>query len=60
MKQLMRALARYCTDLVLVGGAVAVAVGAGMIYRPAGLIAGGGLAIVGAVLSELGGGGDGQ
>jgi hypothetical protein len=29
-----------------------------MIYLPAGLIAGGGLAIAGAVLSSLGGGGE--
>ena len=56
MKNLIRGLARYCADLVLLGGAVAVAVGAGMIYLPAGLIAGGGLAIAGAVLSSLGGG----
>lgn len=40
------------------GGAVAVAVGAGMICLPAGLIAGGVLAIAGAVLSSLGGGGE--
>lgn len=46
------------TDLVLLGGAVAVAVGAGMICLPAGLIAGGVLAIAGAVLSSLGGGGE--
>ena len=58
MKNLIRGLARYCTDLVLLGGAVAVAVGAVMIYLPAGLIAGGGLAIAGAVLSSLGGGGE--
>lgn len=58
MKKLAEGLARYCTDLVLLGGAVAVAVGAGMIYLPAGLIAGGGLAIAGAVLSSLGGGGE--
>ena len=36
----------------------AVAVGAGMICLPAGLIAGGVLAIAGAVLSSLGGGGE--
>ena len=57
MKNLLKGLARYCTDLVLLGGAVAVSVGAGMIYFPAGLIAGGALAIAGAVLSSLGGGG---
>lgn len=58
MKNLVKGLARYCTDLVLLGGAVAVAFGAGMIYLPAGLIAGGVLAIAGAVLSSLGGGGE--
>ena len=58
MKNLIRGLARYCTDLVLLGGAVSVSVGAGMICLPAGLIAGGVLAIAGAVLSSLGGGGE--
>ena len=57
MKNLMWAIAHYCTDLVLVAGTVAISVGAGLIYLPAGLIAGGVLAIAGAVLSELGGGG---
>lgn len=56
MKNLLKGLARYCTELALLGGAVAVAVGCGMIYLPAGLIAGGALAIAGAVLSGLGGG----
>ena len=56
MKNLLKALARYCNDLVLLGGAVAVAVGAGMIYLPAGFIAGGVLVMAGAVLSSLGGG----
>ena len=58
MKKLLNGLSKYGTDLVLLGGAVAVAVGAGMIYFPAGLIAGGVLVIAGAVLSSLGGGGD--
>ncbi len=57
MKKLLNGLAQYGADLVLLGGAVTVAVGAGMIYLPAGFIAGGGLAIIGAVLSSLGGGG---
>lgn len=56
MKRLLKALARYCNDLALLGGAVAVAVGAGMIYLPAGFIAGGVLVMAGAVLSSLGGG----
>ena len=42
-------------ELVLLAGAAAVAVGAGMIYLPAGLIAGGVLAGAGAVLSMWGG-----
>lgn len=41
-------------DLALLGGTVAVAVGAGIIYRPAGFIAGGLLAIAGTVLSSFG------
>lgn len=56
MKKLLKNLARYAVDLVLVAGAAAVAVGAGMIYLPAGLITGGVLAIAGAVLSSLSGG----
>lgn len=56
MKNLISGLSKFGTDLVLLGGAVAVAVGAGMVYLPAGFIAGGALAIIGAVLSSLGGG----
>ena len=56
MRKLIKTLAQYAIDLVLVAGAAAVAVGAGMIYLPAGLITGGVLAIAGAVLSNLGGG----
>ena len=59
MKKLLKNRARYAVDLVLVTGAAAVAVGAGMIYLPAGLITGGVLAMAGAVLSTLGGGDDG-
>ena len=56
MRKLIKNLARYAIDLVRVAGAAAVAVGAGMIYLPAGLITGGVLAIAGAVLSSLSGG----
>ncbi len=56
MRKLIKNLAQYAIDLVLVAGAAAVAVGAGMIYLPAGLITGGVLAIAGAVLSSLSGG----
>ena len=58
MKHLRQALGRYASELVLIAGATAVSVGTGMIYVPAGLIAGGLLAIAGAVLSMLGGGGE--
>ncbi len=58
MKHLKKVLGRYAADLILVGGATAVAVGAGLIYLPVGLIAGGLLAIAGAVLSTLGGDGN--
>lgn len=54
MKQLVNNLAAHLAELALVGGAVVVAVGAGMIYLPAGLIVGGGLAVAGAVLSIMG------
>ena len=57
MKKLKKALGRYAADLILAAGATAVAVGAGLIYLPAGLIAGGLLAIAGAVLHSLGGDG---
>lgn len=40
--------------VALLGGVVLVAVGAGMIYLPAGVIAGGGLLAAGAVLSVWG------
>lgn len=56
MKKLRKALAKYAPDVVLIAGAAAVAVGAGMIYLPAGVITGGVLAIAGVVLSTLGGG----
>ena len=57
MGNLRRALAKYATDLVMLAGGALIAVGAGMIYLPAGLIAAGLLAVAGAVLNSLGGGG---
>ena len=54
MKRWKKALGRMSADLVLVAGAAAVAVGAGLIYLPAGLITGGDLAIAGAVLRAMG------
>lgn len=56
MKQFWRGLSRYAADLIMVAGAAAVAIGAGMVYLPAGLIVGGMLAVAGAVLNSLGGG----
>ena len=55
MKKLVKCLATHLGELVLLGGAAAVSVGCGLIYLPAGLIAGGVLSIVGAVLSMWGG-----
>ena len=54
MKRWKKALGRMSADLVLVAGAAAVAVGAGLIYLPAGLITGWALAMAGAVLSAMG------
>ena len=54
MKRWKKALGRMSADLVLVAGAAAVAVGAGLIYLPAGLITGGALARAGAVLGAMG------
>lgn len=54
MKKVMKGLMLHLAELVLLAGAAGVAVGCGMIYRPAGLIAGGVLAIAGAVLSMWG------
>ena len=55
MKRLANTLARRLPELVLIAGAAAASAGAGMIYLPAGLIAGGCLAMAGAVLSLMGG-----
>lgn len=55
MKNLVKGLMGHLGELVLLAGAAAVSVGCGMIYLPAGLIAGGALAIIGAVLSMWGG-----
>ena len=53
MRRVWKALVRRGTDVVLAAGAALVAVGAGMIYLPAGLIAGGAL-----TMAALGGGGE--
>lgn len=54
LKKIANGLVKHLAELALLGGAAAVAVGAGLIYLPAGLITGGGLAIAGAVLSLWG------
>lgn len=58
MQNLRKALAKYAVDLVMLAGAAAIVVGAGMIYLPAGVIAAGVLALGGAVLDSFGGGGE--
>lgn len=57
MKRVRETLAQLLPHVLLLAGAAAVAVGAGMIYAPAGLIVGGILAMAGAVLGEPGGDG---
>ncbi len=47
MKKMVYGLMAHLGELVLLAGAAAVAVGAGMIYLPAGLITGGGTLHVG-------------
>jgi len=56
MKRMAKVLVGHLAELILLAGAAAVAVGAGMIYLPAGLITGGGLAVAGAVISLVGAG----
>ncbi len=55
MKEIANGLVKHLAELALLGGAALVAVGAGLIYLPAGLIAGGVLMGAGAVLSLWGG-----
>ena len=59
LKRLQEGLRRWGTDLALVLGGAAIAAGAALIYLPAGLIAAGVLTIAGAVISSMGGGGEG-
>jgi hypothetical protein len=44
------------SDALAVAGAFLISLGAGMVYRPAGLIAAGVLTIAGAVILSIGGG----
>ena len=55
---LARLWGRWGANLLLMGGAAALTVGAALIHPPAGWIAGGVMAILGGVLSALGGGDD--
>lgn len=55
MKKLKNALARFGPDVLLVCGAGTVAVGAGMIWLPLGVIVGGAAMIAFAILSGPGG-----
>ena len=55
MKKLRQALGRYLAELTLLAGCASITVGAGMAYLPAGLIVGGALVALGAILSMLGG-----
>lgn len=56
MKTVANHLVTHAAELVFLAGGAAVAVGVGMIYLPAGLIAGGGLAVVGASIAMFGAG----
>ena len=47
---------RWGTGMLLSGGAIALTVGVAQIYPPAGWITGGVLAILGGILSAVGGG----
>lgn len=55
MNRLWKTLATIMPTAIVVIGAVAVAVGIGMIYLPAGVIAGGALAMVAGVVLIRGG-----
>ena len=60
MKHLVKGLVTHLGELALLAGAAGVTVGTGMIFLPAGFIAGGVLAILGGVLSIWGGETDGD
>lgn len=57
MKKLLKCFSKVVPDLIMILGAAAIAAGVGMLNLPAGIIAGGALAIAGSVLLTLGGDG---
>lgn len=57
MKKFANWLAVHLAELVMVAGAACISVGVGMIFFPAGLIAGGALTVAGAAISMMGGDG---
>ena len=56
MKKKINSLCRCFSDLILIIGAATLSLGIGMIYVPAGVIAGGILLIIGGALEGLSGG----
>lgn len=56
MKKLLQAIARNRADIAVILGGVLVAVGIGMIYVPAGVIAAGVITILFAIAGARGGG----
>lgn len=56
MKRMANCLMFHLAEIVMLAGATAVSIGAGMIYIPAGVITGGALAIIGSVMSLYGAG----
>ncbi len=58
MKNLKKVLGDLLSDFVLILGGAMIAVGVGMIYLPAGVIAAGVLVVAGVALDNRGGGGD--
>lgn len=58
MKNLKKVLGELLGDFILILGGALIAVGVGMIYMPAGVIAAGVLVVAGIALANRGGGGD--
>ena len=58
MKNLKKVLSELLGDFILIMGGALIAVGVGMIYVPAGVIAAGLLVVAGIALANRDGGGD--